>query len=802
MPDLFRIETDQTDLTWSVKAPPESITLAGRLDISWLNRAGTNIRIWRHGLPDDTANNLEVKIGPCLQEEKRYDLLLESKDRRQVQLVHRDPTILQGLYVSPKGSTHGTVNFRSQIGRSRFSVYVDGKPEYDFEVEVFPSKLDYAADYDVLVANVQEILTGLVLEYLRSTVQFGFATEAENSSKLEWLLLLRHVVGDLERGLHFIERHPHYGLNRERTPTRVEKVRRADAKLARLIVQGKGRGSKSKTTSGLIVRSTLPESRARTTWNTPEHRWLSSQLGRIRRRLAEIRLAEGKSRTQTKARQLRTLEEIANLEFRIAALQKLEPLAQAKGFVPAGFSSLALQARPSYREAYCACLLLLRGLRVDGGPVGLSVKEIHYLYEYWCYLTLVQVIAKITGERLPVPDLISIESTGLKVRLKRGTAQTVFFSNRSIELTYNPKFKGDAFVLPQEPDVVLTFRYPHWPTMRLIFDAKYRIETAASYVKKYGAPGPPHDAIDSLHRYRDAILDETNSLGPRSERFKRTVVEGVALFPHADVENNYRGSYYWRKLKDVGIGAIPFLPRETRYLEEWLREVLQREGWSTAEETISYPSVEQLHDWQRDEKEPVLIAVLQGDAQEQLESIKRDHRYSTSVVSDGRKQFLARWIAVYSPESIRTPAAITHLAAVEHVERQERQMMYVLGEVRELKAIEDKRPESLLKRFLKDGWTSKLGTTLAKELREVFLATSAEWRLHERLRLSGVDFTLTFGSARLANRDDSDRRMWFVRKRVRVQYRDASGFLIRRKGFPDEYRSHLAEVVDRLVSQP
>src|SRR5687768_5320979 len=648
VPHLFRIETDETELTWSDESRPELIPPTGRLKISGLNTASKNVRVWRHGLPDDIANNLKIAVGPCLYEERRYDLLLESKARRQVELRHRDSTILKGLHVSLKGSTYGTVKFKSHIGRSRFSVFVEGKAEYDFEIEVFPSKLDYATDYDVLVADLQEILTGLVLEYLRPTFQFGFAAEAESSSKVEWLLLLQHVVDDLEHALHFIERHPHDGINRERIPTRLEKVRRADAKLVRLIAQGRGRGSKSKTPSGLIVRSSLPESRARTTWNTPEHRWLAAQLSRMRRALAEIRLAEAKSRTQSKSRQLKTLAEIANLEFRIAALQKRGPIAEAKGFVPPGFSSLALQSRPGYREAYRACLTLLQGLRVDGGPVGLSVKEIHYLYEYWCYLTLVQLIAKITGEPLPVRELISIESAGLKVRLKRGTEQTVYFSNRSIELTYNPKYKGDAFIFPQNPDVVLTFKYRRWPAMRLVFDAKYRIVTDANYVKQYGSPGPPQDAIDSLHRYRDAILDETGSVGPRSSRLKRTVVEGVALFPYADVENTYRSSHLWRTLKNVGIGAIPFLPRETRYVEEWLRDVLQRGGWSTAEEAIPYQSVEQLHTWNQAEKEPVLIAVLRREGHEQLESIKVNRRYHTPLAGDGRKQFLARWLAIYS----------------------------------------------------------------------------------------------------------------------------------------------------------
>ena len=801
MPNLFRIETDQTELTWSDKPRPEPVLSAGRLAITWRRQATTHLEIWRHGLSAEISNNLKVAVGPCLYEERGYDLLLQSKAQGHAEIRHRDPTILQGLHVSSNGITHGTVNFRSQIGGSRFSVYVDGKPEYDFEVEIFPSKLDYAADYEVLVADVQEIRTGLVLEYLRSTLQLGFAAETEESSKLEWLLLLRHLIDDLERGLRRIERHPHHRLTREAVATRVEKVRRADAKLSKLIQQGKGYGPKSKITAGLILRARLSERRARITWETPEHRWLASQLTCIRSSLAEIHLAERKCRTQSKQRQLRTLEEIANLEKRIAALQRVAPIAQAKGSVPPGFSSLTLQTRPGYREAHRACLILLQGLRLGGGRIGLSVKDIHCLYEYWCYLTLVKLIAKITGEPIPVRELISIESNNLRIRLKRGIAQTVHFSNRSIELTYNPLFKGDAFILPQKPDVVLTFRYPHWPVMRLVFDAKYRIKTDENYVKQFGSPGPPQEAIDSLHRYRDSIIEETGSDGPRSDRFKHSVVEGVALFPYADAEDQFRGSYLWQRLEDVGIGALPFLPRETRYLEEWLYAALERGGWSTAERTIPYLSLEQLRAWQQVEKELTLIAVLKPNA-EDLEWITLNRRYHTPLVADGRQQCLARWVAIYSPATVRTTPAITHRAAVENIELQNRQVVYELGEVEQLKKpLEDSGPNEFSKRFSKNRWTSRLGIEMASELREVFLATTAEWRLYEQLRLARIDFTLAPGSARLQDQNDPGGRTWFVRKRVRVQYRNAAGFLIRRKGMRDEFRSHVAEVVERLASQ-
>jgi predicted component of viral defense system (DUF524 family) len=818
--DIFRIETEQTYLTWSSPrrsdSDVDSIQLAGRLAISPSNNVNLNIKVWRQGLPSEAANNVEVKVGPCLYEETFYSLLIRSTQKQQVELKHRDATILQGLHSSTDGSIiHGAINFKSQIGRSRFSVYVDGKPEYDFEVEVFPSKLDYVVDYNVLLAEVQDLLTSLALEYLRSTFKLGFASDSPGSSRLEWILLLRHVLDDLERGLHYIERHPHHGLVRERVPTRIERLRRSDATISKMVAQGKGQGPKSKTISGLLLHTKLPERRTRVTWDTPEHRWLASQLTGIRRSLAEIHLAERSSYGKNPGlRQRRTLEEIENLENRIAVLQSLEPIAQARGFAPAAFTSLTLQARPGYREAYLSCLILHLGLRVEGGPVGVSVKDIHQLYEYWCYLTLVRLIAKVTGEPVSAQELFSIEQNGLRVRLKQGKRQTIKFFNgqRTIELTYNPQYTGEAFILPQKPDLVLTFRDPHWPTMQLVFDVKYRVNTEPSYVKQFGSPGPPQAAIDALHRYRDAILEETGLHGSRSERFKRTVVEGVALFPYADVDNQFQKSGFWSALERLGIGAIPFLPRETRYVEEWLRAILQRGGWPTAERVIPYLSFEQLRAWQEAEKEAVLVGVLRQNAEEHLAWIKLKRCYYTAFRSETGRQLVSRWVGIYSPASIRTPGAITHLAAVEKIdikkrheidtpweplhEADEDQVVYQLGEVRELQ-----RPiENRGQRFSGNRWTSRLGMLRATELRELFLETSMEWRLYEQLRVAGIAFTLEPGAAKLQDQNDPRGRTWFVKKHLRVQYQGAAGFFIRRTGRPNFFQSDLSEVVKLFIS--
>jgi hypothetical protein len=174
---------------------------------------------------------------------------------------------------------------------------------------------------------------------------------------------------------------------------------------------------------------------------------------------------------------------------------------------------------------------------------------------------------------------------------------------------------------------------------------------------------------------------------------------------------------------------------------------------------------------------------------------------------------LARSIAIYANAALPTPDAITHLAEVEGFEitkrgeidapwasercAEEEQVVYRLSEVRELqRPIENRGPEGIAKFFSRNRWTSRLALSQAIELRELFMETSAEWRLYEELRAAGIDFTLKLDAASRQDPNDPRSNAWFVRKHLRVQYRGAAGFLIRRNGVRDDYKSDWAEVFD------
>jgi hypothetical protein len=109
-----------------------------------------------------------------------------------------------------------------------------------------------------------------------------------------------------------------------------------------------------------------------------------------------------------------------------------------------------------------------------------------------------------------------------------------------------------------------------------ILDAKYRLAFDPEYESRYGGVGPTIDDINTMHRYRDAIVIP-HPLKPRE--FQRGIVQGAAvLFPFRD-ESAYRNHRFFKSLADVQIGGLPFLPGTATLAEEHIRGILKADGY-------------------------------------------------------------------------------------------------------------------------------------------------------------------------------------------------------------------------------
>ena len=550
---LFTITTDRLHLTWSGPPAPDDPTAPpGALHVQPL-RAEVRPRVeLREGL---TAESLR------LAEQTPYRVFARSRNGEAVVLRHADPLATRGLAADQSGSVFGMVDFGGQVGRSRFVVAVGGIEEVTFEVEVFPAKLAFA-DVEAMRAEVDEALAGIAFEYLRSTAMQAEHTDSP-PSRATWLVMLRRVLPELESALERIAAQPHYGLQREVTLVRIDRVQRPDATLRRAVLQGRGRGTFTSLSSGLTVRTMLPERRAVATLDTPEHRWLYGRIAGARAALAAVQQDE--SRLPRSARRNQVLRDLTDAERRLARLLHTAPLAAAEVEVSAVIPTQRLLTAPGYAEAYQACQALSLSLTLADGPVPHATRDLHLLYEMWCYLVVLRRVANVLRMPLSPEWFFRAEHRGVRLMLRRGRRHGVTFDlgARNVHVAYNPRFAARHGLLSQRPDILLTVE-EGGAEQHYVLDAKYRRDDTAGYVRRFGAPGPPEDALGDLHRYRDAIRDGAG---------RRTVTQAVALFPYR-ADEAFGESRLWTAIRHVGVGAIPLLPGATDYLGRWLADVL------------------------------------------------------------------------------------------------------------------------------------------------------------------------------------------------------------------------------------
>ncbi|MEY1676079.1 DUF2357 domain-containing protein [Gordonia sp. ABKF26] len=487
-------------------------------------------------------------------------------------MAHLDPSLIRDVRPIPGHDDvlSGNINFRSQVGDSRF-VIDDGESEIEVIVEVRPSKLDYETDYEDLLAGVSGLARQLVMEFLRATTRGASTGSGDDTRQIEWLLLLREEIHSLEQALSYVVANPHRHLLRETRMVPAERIRRASAATRRAIARGQGEGTWG-TIDGIGPhRERLPASQPYETLNSPENRWLRSQLERTTNILAQLRqdyratLIRRPDR-KPNARTQSVINELASMESTLAPFLSKSPFVDAPQWVAQSFTSLTLQGQPGYREAYQALLRLNMSLIVGGEAINIPIRDISELYEIWCFLSVVHQVSQVLGATVDIFDLVELRDTGVRLTVVPGARSTVSVETDTCKarVTYNREYTMRSG--PQRPDIVVEIMRDDMPPVLLLLDAKYRLDTTPDYVQTFGCPGPPADAIGQLHRYRDAITVKYPKYGAG-----RPVVRAVALFPLGEYDShNWVDHQYFKAIDEVGIGALPFLPSNMSWVDEWL----------------------------------------------------------------------------------------------------------------------------------------------------------------------------------------------------------------------------------------
>lgn len=469
-------------------------------------------------------------------------------------------------------SEHHHLNFGNNVGFAEIGIRtVSGSAK--LRLEVFSRKADYRTDYVAMRDEVSAMLRNLAMAANAKT--FGLAAPARDHypTLVEWFALLQGHFDEFMRLTNGITKNPHSGLVRKTVSVDTERARRVSRQTISRALRRQNSGA-AIPSLGVALPRKIHESVSSPTFDTPENRYFKALIKATYRNIRALSsVNESGDEDADRYSEKKFFDSIRptlqGMERQLESVLRSPFLGQVAEATLARPESMVFHKHPLYSRFDKLCRLLNGGLSFAGNIVPIGMKETSLLYEYWCFLKIVGLLRD--NFDLEEQTVVQVNRLRTTVALSKGKSSAMRFTHKPtgkpLYVVYNRLFNRLP-TIAQKPDNVIQFASDD---KFYIFDAKYRIQFDRDYVKLYGGPGPTTEDVNTMHRYRDAIAIP-HPMKPTE--YKQGVVSGaVVLFPYPN-ETPYRDHKFYKSIRQVEIGGLPFLPGSTTLVREKLNALL------------------------------------------------------------------------------------------------------------------------------------------------------------------------------------------------------------------------------------
>lgn len=585
----------------------------------------------------------EIAAPPLFFEQTDYEIIIRSMNGQKVSFWNENYAIREriGAVIDDDATLiSGVINFDNMVGYSELEIYLDDRRHVIIRVEVFPTKISYREDYQLMINDISEMVCEAVIDFMRKTYQMFSLGEKKSSVPAVYFQILTTIFRNFMNAVNRIIAVPHHKLVTEYAVVPEYKAKKTDKALDKWLMKHPGYADAS---GGQISAEKVLAVKRQVTYDTSENRFVKFVLKSITRKLEEFmqRYNRSVNRTEEKVlsdadRMIRDVKRVLNMAF----------LKEVSEYSAVQSMSLVFGMAPGYRELYKYYIMLQRSLSVNGDVFRMSPKDTAQLYEYWCFIKLFSLLKK--EYQLMSPDIIKVDNRGITVTLVKGMRSTARFMNPGtgelIKLIYNPG-ESKTQTVNQKPDHVLELEKKGTKvTYKYVFDAKYRIEMhPESHFYPDTKPGPKVDDINTMHRYRDSIVYENTQ---SRFTFEKTMFGAYILFPlDSELEEQYEEHRFYKSIDSVNIGGLPFLPGATRLVQKLLSELINDSKESAFERTTLPRGIEEklaAVDW---EKRDVLIGVFGSKEQFRICYEKKLYYAPAKQISESRLPI--HYVALY-----------------------------------------------------------------------------------------------------------------------------------------------------------
>ena len=481
----------------------------------------------------------------------------------------------------------GFINYKNEIGRSEIQIIYKVDKEtraFRFGFEVLSTKLDYHEHWRIIVEDIEREYRMLSLDYMRRTFH-GFSPDqnGEHPDIVWWSVFEGEQQKFIKACKSIIDR-PRHRLHGEEVYLRADKLIQTPHYIENKLAEHRKEPAYLYRVEQHILSN-----------DTQENRFLKFALHQISKRYEDLRqrIEAVKTASDTmKAAIHATSESLKRLQH--------HPFFRTIGrFKGINQESMVLQKATGYSQVYRTWNLLRRAYSLNDGLYRLQTKDIATLYEIWCFIEVSHIVKdQLRLQDEDVEHRNRLEMNGVfSWELGKGEHSRILFRKDGVELAelvYNPKNADkennnvgmkDLVVptVPQKPDIVLQLTkndLQQGMKMTYLFDAKYRIDG-----KDKGVDVPPEDAINQMHRYRDAIYYKDYD----ANALKKEVIGGYILFPGDGEPNDVAVSKFYKTIKEVNIGAFPLRPKDVenrKLLEKFIDELIHTKSSETIAHVI------------------------------------------------------------------------------------------------------------------------------------------------------------------------------------------------------------------------
>lgn len=484
----------------------------------------------------------------------------------------------------------GYINYGNDIGKSELNfVYQVGSDKRRFTLgyEVLSTKLNYHEHWKKIVEDIEEEYRMLSLDYMRRTFH-GFTpdTKGETQELIWWSVFAGEQQKFIKACRNIIER-PRHRLRGYEVYLRADKLKRVPSSIENELAEHRKEPAHLYRVEEQIQSN-----------DTQENRFLKYALGQITTKYEAL-----KKRIEAIKNVSPMMKE--DMDEMLSTLKHLQrhPFFRTVGrFKGLSQESLVLQRATGYSQVYRTWNLLRRAYSLNDGIYRLQSKDIATLYEIWCFIEVSHIVRDQLGiSKEDIEHRNRMEMNGVFTwELGKGEHSRILFKKDGVELAelvYNPKHtdkENDSIsmenivapTVPQKPDIVLQLTkddIEKGMKMTYLFDAKYRINDRTDA----GVDTPPDDAINQMHRYRDAIYYKDKKESDAA--LKKEVIGGYILFPGNGDPIEVAKARFQQSLDEVNIGAFPLRPNDVenrKLLEQFIEELISMKSAATIAKVI------------------------------------------------------------------------------------------------------------------------------------------------------------------------------------------------------------------------